>query len=258
MDLHNLYGQIGYGQAEVPVNGDYDFLQQDYSPQPTLYCGSATKLLPDSIPIIPKREEFIPDGEPSFTHDQYQQGWYPAMASSPFAPDANQPLQLSQPPTPAAECQVSSTISPLNSPFTPQSDSSYSMFQPDPTHYDMTSQPQQPPQEFATLAEFGEYKGMTEEQLVSLSARDLNRLCRDMPEDLVKQLKKRRRTLKNRGYAYNSRVRRVTQKNVLETERDDLKKQLNQLSERCKLLEREADQWKRRCQSLQQAHGSDL
>ena len=58
------------------------------------------------------------------------------------------------------------------------------------------------------------------------------RICRDMLEDVIKQLKKRRRTLKNRGYAYNSRIRRVTQKNGLEIERDDLKKQLLQLTER--------------------------
>ena len=94
-------------------------------------------------------------------------------------------------------------------------------------------------------------KGLTEEQLVSLTARDLNRICREMPEDVVKQLKKRRRTLKNRGYAYNSRVRRVTQKSVLESERDDLKMQIQQLSDRCKQLEREADQWKRRAQTLE-------
>lgn len=96
-------------------------------------------------------------------------------------------------------------------------------------------------------------KGLTEEQLVSLTARDLNRLCRDMPDDVIKQLKKRRRTLKNRGYAYNSRVRRVTQKNVLEQERDDLKKQLHQMSDRCRLLERELEQWKMRAQSLERS-----
>ena len=85
---------------------------------------------------------------------------------------------------------------------------------------------------------------------MSLTARDLNRLCRDMPEDVIKQLKKRRRTLKNRGYAYNSRVRRVSQKNQLEEERDDLKKQLQQMRERCRMLEREAEQWKRRADAL--------
>jgi hypothetical protein len=94
-------------------------------------------------------------------------------------------------------------------------------------------------------------KGLTEEQLVSLTARDLNRICREMPEDIVKQLKKRRRTLKNRGYAYNSRVRRVSQKTALETERDDLRQQIKNLTDRCVFLEKEADQWKRKATTLE-------
>ena len=62
-------------------------------------------------------------------------------------------------------------------------------------------------------------KGLTDKQLVSLSARDLNRLCRDMPNDVIKQLKKRRRTLKNRGYALTSRIARISRHiDELETE----------------------------------------
>ena len=97
---------------------------------------------------------------------------------------------------------------------------------------------------------------LTEEQLVSLSARDLNRLCRDLPEDIIKQLKKRRRTLKNRGYAYNSRVRRVSQKNQLEKERDELQKQISQLQEKVKLLERDGESWKRKAQALEKGEMS--
>ena len=94
-------------------------------------------------------------------------------------------------------------------------------------------------------------KGLTEEQLVSLTARDLNRLCRDMPEDIIKQLKKRRRTLKNRGYAYNSRVRRVSQKTALEIERDNLKTELLKMQEKCLVLERESELWKKRAHALE-------
>lgn len=160
----------------------------------------------------------------------------------------NQQLQLSDPPTPAAECQVTSTnLSPMNSPYSPPSEvGSYegavhgeSFFGEGASHFDNTE-----------LTEVN-IKGLTEEQLVSLTARDLNRICREMPEDVVKQLKKRRRTLKNRGYAYNSRVRRVTQKTALETERDDLKQQIQQLTEKCRVLEKEADQWKRKAQTLE-------
>ena len=166
----------------------------------------------------------------------------PSMSSPYQQTTPPQQLQLSEPPTPAAECQVTSTnLSPIpTSPYSPHSDVSYDGaeggFSGDFDSVDLSDL---------------NLKGLTEEQLVSLSARDLNRLCRDMPEDIVKQLKKRRRTLKNRGYAYNSRVRRVSQKNALEDERDTLQKQLAQLTERCKLLERESEQWKKRAQALE-------
>ena len=212
---------------------------------------------PEPIPTIPKPE---PDGFGGLDLETVplpqQQYWFngsfgPQMAGS-FSTANPQMLQLSQPPTPGVECQVtSSTMSPV-SPFSPNSDVSFDDRQdgsPGPFSsgadgYDLDVGD--------TLGEL-KLTGLTEEQLVSLSARDLNRLCREMPEDVIKQLKKRRRTLKNRGYAYNSRVRRVSQKNVLEKERDDLKQQIHQLTERYRLLERERDSWKRRAQAIEKA-----
>lgn len=212
---------------------------------------------PESIPHIPP----VPKPDPDFgglpdletQHLWFSSSGYPQMAAS--FPNNPPMLQLSsQPPTPAAECQVtSSSMSPV-SPFSPHSDVSFEERGQDgsPMPFPPTSEPGY---EVDVDASLGDLKlgGMTEEQLVSLSARDLNRLCRDVPEDIIKQLKKRRRTLKNRGYAYNSRVRRVSQKNVLEKERDELRQQIQQLTERYKLLERERDSWKRRAQSIEKA-----
>ena len=206
---------------------------------------SDRSIKPDPIPVPkPDPDAFLPEFEanyhlpPQYYYPQAPQG---SLMASPYPP--NQQLTLSQPPTPAAECQVSSTMSPVaTSPFSAQSDGSFEC---------------EHGQDFGGMDDIDlgdiNLKGLTEEQLVSLTARDLNRLCRDMPDDVIKQLKKRRRTLKNRGYAYNSRVRRVTQKNVLEQERDDLKKQLHQMSDRCRLLERELEQWKMRAQSLERS-----
>ena len=217
--------------AEVP-GGDYFDLSilNDFDD----FSGfvSERNIKPGPIPVPkPEPEVFLPDLEtnlpPGFS-------WYPPGPMAAYQPP-NQELQLSQPPTPAAECQVSSTMSPIGgvpSPYGPHSPQSIESLGDD-----------------NFLQEIN-LKGLTEEQLVSLTARDLNRLCRDVPEDVIKQLKKRRRTLKNRGYAYNSRVRRVSQKNQLEEERDDLKQQLQQMRERCRMLEREAEQWKRRADAL--------
>lgn len=213
--------------------------------------------IPRHIPSVPKPEpDFggLPDLETNLPqHLWFASGYNPQMAGS----YSNNPpmLQLSsQPPTPAAECQVTSSgMSPV-SPFSPHSDVSFEERCQDgsPVPFPPGSEPAY---EVDVDAGLGDLKlgGMTEEQLVSLSARDLNRICRDVPEDVIKQLKKRRRTLKNRGYAYNSRVRRVSQKNVLEKERDDLRQQIQQLTERYKLLERERDSWKRRAQSIEKA-----
>ena len=182
---------------------------------------------------------------------QYHTGNLPMAAYPPNGSPNSQPLQVSDPPTPAAECQVTSTnLSPIpHSPYSPNSDGSVyegmDGLSAEGLGLDAGIIP------FETEFSDVNIKGLTEEQLVSLTARDLNRICREMPEDVVKQLKKRRRTLKNRGYAYNSRVRRVTQKTALETERDDLRIQIQQLNDRCKQLEKEADQWKRKAQTLE-------
>ena len=53
-------------------------------------------------------------------------------------------------------------------------------------------------------AEGSGIRSLTEDQLVNLSARDLDRLYRDLREEIVKALRKRKRALKNRGYAFNS------------------------------------------------------
>jgi len=236
--------------AQFGLNSFDDYiLDNPHAPQYYPHGGLHGPVKPqDSIPV-PKIEpadfpEFLdtPVPQASWPYGNLPVNSVPVMSSPYQQSTPPQQLQLSEPPTPAAECQVTSTnLSPLpNSPYSPHSDVSYDGAEGGfPQDFDS-----------ADLSDLN-LKGLTEEQLVSLSARDLNRICRDMPEDIVKQLKKRRRTLKNRGYAYNSRVRRVSQKNALEIERDSLKDQLAQLTERCKLLERESEQWKKRAQALE-------
>lgn len=235
----SMVNAFGGWSGELP---DEQWMHQYNNSQQHLF-----KQEPCSVPI-PKSEP-IPDLDYSWQTNWQVQHLHPAMAYQQEYQQQGSPnnqLQLSDPPTPAAECQVTSTnLSPLQSPYSP-SDGGGSLYDgaqgesfDQPSHFDTTD-----------LNEIN-IKGLTEEQLVSLTARDLNRICREMPEDIVKQLKKRRRTLKNRGYAYNSRVRRVSQKTALETERDDLRLQIKKLTDRCVYLEKEADQWKRKATSLE-------
>lgn len=249
-----LYGEgisLVPGDAlDFPGFNEFPDLNYDYPPPPSALQKPAYRPSSTAHAAVPaladigrvKPEPVSHDRGPHysiFDYDPHVTGAYRSWSTMAQYPPS-QPLTLSQPPTPGAECLVSSTISPLASPFTPRSE--------DGSFEDLPG-----PLDAQALEYSGDLniKGMTEEQLVSLSARDLNRLCRDMPDDVIKQLKKRRRTLKNRGYAYNSRVRRVSQKNTLEKERDELKLQLSQLSERCRILQEEKNQWKRRAQALE-------
>ncbi|XP_033123773.1 transcription factor MafK-like isoform X2 [Anneissia japonica] len=72
---------------------------------------------------------------------------------------------------------------------------------------------------------------ISDNELVSLSVRELNRRLRGLPRDQVLNLKQRRRTLKNRGYAANCREKRVSQKDVLESEQKKLQDEVTKLAQ---------------------------
>ena len=95
---------------------------------------------------------------------------------------------------------------------------------------------------------------ISDEQLVSLSVRELNRQLKQSGlsrADIVR-MKQRRRTLKNRGYAASCRNKRLEQKGDLEGEKDKITHDICQLDQANKKLSHELEEWQERIEELKQ------
>lgn len=86
----------------------------------------------------------------------------------------------------------------------------------------------------------------TEQELRELSVKEINRLLkvRGLSKQEIDRVKHRRRTLKNRGYAQHSRLRRIETKNNLEEENTNLLKELERVKKQVCSVEKERDMFK--------------
>ena len=86
--------------------------------------------------------------------------------------------------------------------------------------------------------------GLTDDDLVSLSVRELNRRLQSLSPDEQLRLKQRRRTLKNRGYAQTCRTRRINNHHELQYTNDALVAEVRQLEQRINTLTAERDSYR--------------
>ncbi|XP_046721846.1 v-maf avian musculoaponeurotic fibrosarcoma oncogene homolog Ga isoform X1 [Silurus meridionalis] len=92
---------------------------------------------------------------------------------------------------------------------------------------------------------------LTDDELVSMSVRELNQHLRGLTKDEIAQLKQRRRTLKNRGYAASCRVKRVTQKEELEKQKAELQQEVEKLASENASMKVELDVLRSKYEALQ-------
>ncbi|XP_006915941.2 transcription factor MafK isoform X2 [Pteropus alecto] len=90
-----------------------------------------------------------------------------------------------------------------------------------------------------------------DDDLVSMSVRELNQHLRGLSREEVARLKQRRRTLKNRGYAASCRIKRVTQKEELERQRVELQREVEKLAAENAGMRRELDALRAKYEALQ-------
>ncbi|KAL7866605.1 hypothetical protein AOLI_G00144190 [Acnodon oligacanthus] len=92
---------------------------------------------------------------------------------------------------------------------------------------------------------------LTDDELVSMSVRELNQHLRGLSKEQILQLKQRRRTLKNRGYAASCRVKRVTQKEELERQKAELQQEVEKLASENASMKVELDALRSKYEALQ-------
>ncbi|XP_031555992.1 transcription factor MafK-like [Actinia tenebrosa] len=91
---------------------------------------------------------------------------------------------------------------------------------------------------------------ITDEELRNLPVKQLNQKLRDLPKIEASKLRKRRRSLKNRGYALNCRNKRVTENEQLQKTNIKLRIEVAKIKEELSKAVRERDIFKQKYERI--------
>ena len=89
-----------------------------------------------------------------------------------------------------------------------------------------------------------------DEELINLETKELNKRVKHYSKDIVDEIKHRRRTLKNRGYARSCREKKINETSTLQNNNEGLQKKLASTRIELKLAILQRDEWKSKYENL--------
>ncbi|CAF0795426.1 unnamed protein product [Rotaria sordida] len=96
-----------------------------------------------------------------------------------------------------------------------------------------------------------ESPSIDDHQIMTMSVKELNTLLKSLKPNEASTIKRRRRILKNKGYAASSRHRQTSMVGNLSVERSELLEQISRLRRENEALSQELRGWKQRYSDLQ-------
>ncbi|CAB4054524.1 MAFB [Lepeophtheirus salmonis] len=92
--------------------------------------------------------------------------------------------------------------------------------------------------------------GITDEQLITIKTKQLNRLLKGVSKERQREIKYERRTLKNRGYADSSRKKRLLEKEFLEKKLQDIDAEIEEKKSQIGQFKQDICNYEIKCDAL--------
>ena len=122
-----------------------------------------------------------------------------------------------------------------------------------PTDFEDLSPVSSPEAEVPSSSPINTNEYIADYELMTLDTKELNRRVKYLPKEVVQDIKHRRRTLKNRGYARSCREKKIDETSILQKSNTDLENELACISLELKVVKMQCNEWKRKYEQLASA-----